>query len=116
MLKYSIDFKPGGFSEDEVKESGCGGCDALLLVSINRDGLPAHSGAVSYRIVSVDSTVNTKEGLLEPIPDTEVFQIMSVMAHELMSKNIPDWQRKIASWVFRTVKSVMESLPDRSMH
>lgn len=115
MLKYSINFKPGGFSKEEIKKSGCGGCDALLLVSINRNGLPAHSGDVSYRIMTADSTVSPNEQL-QPVPDTEVFQIMSVIAHQLMTKDIPDWQRKIASWVFRTVKNVMESIPERSMH
>lgn len=109
--KYRLMYKLscGEFTKEYITEKdqqegipnkiGIGGCDALVLVSIIRDAQP-HNGAKSFARISVDGYTG------EACPDTEVFQAFSAMAEALSeSSNIPEWQKEIATDVFRKIKN-----------
>ena len=109
MLKYKVSFKQGGFVEEDIAPDDEGGADALVLISIMRNGKPAHSGPVSFLIFTADSVgyqegKDGEEGEVPEIPDTELFTAMSMMARGLSESKIPEWQRAIARTTFEAVR------------
>lgn len=96
MLKYNVDLKPGGHDPEEIKAEGVGGADAVVIVSIMRDGRPPHSGPISYAVLTADS-VGYEGGDVPEIPDTELFQALTMMAEKVgQSATVPAWQSAVA--------------------
>ena len=103
-LKYDFDFvcKKKGFDGAAIKAEGKGGCDALAIVSIIRDGDEVHDGSKSFAMLSIDGF---NDGV---IPDTEWFQVMCMIAnHVKNSPDAPQWQRDLCSGIHETVKTVV---------
>lgn len=96
MLKYHVEFRVGGFEPNEIRAEGAGGADAVVIVSIVRNGKPPHNGPVSFAILSADS-VGYDGGDVAEIPDTELFQAMTAMAGRLSeSATVLQWQRDLS--------------------
>lgn len=89
-LKYDMNFeaKKKGFTAEEIKASGQGGCDALAFISIIRGGEEVHEGGKSVCLFSFDGFTEGE------IPDTEWFQVMSFIAFRILESNdVPQWQK-----------------------
>lgn len=100
MLQYRVDFKPGGFTAEEVRQNGAGSADAVVIVSIMRGGKPAHSGSVSFGIVTADSVGYEENKPVPEIPITELYQAMTMLAHSVSEdETAPLWQRAICHHV-----------------
>jgi|SRR5579863_8792975 len=103
-LKYTVE--PGEWTKDELVAAGAGGCNALLMVNINRGPQP-HEGAKSFNLVSIDGYSK------EDLPDTEIFQVFSVLADCLaQSKQLEPWQSLMASEVIDGVRKRMKAKKD----
>jgi len=103
-VKYSV--QTGEFTGEQLEEEGAGGCDALLMVSIMRDGKHAHDGPMSVRYFSVDGTYGKPLEETPQIPNTELFTIMTMIAKDLSEdESLPDWQRDTARRTFEEVRA-----------
>ena len=107
-LKYSIscDTNNGeGFTQEEILESGdFGGADALMLISIIREGKKAHDGGVSIKIMSLDGQ-NDKN----PIPDTELFHIWNSLCIRIIeSPDTSFFQKQIAQETIDSVRAFVK--------
>lgn len=103
-LKYDVDFqcKKKGFTGEEIKAEGKGGCDALAFVSIIREGEEVFEGSKSFAMFSMDGFTEGE------IPDSEWFQIMGMIATKVMdSPDVPAWQNLIAQSFHEAVKDVV---------
>ncbi len=104
-LKYKIE--PGEWTREQIEAEKAGGCNAMLLVSIARGAEP-HGGMKSFNMVTMDGFSGRE------IPDTEIFQIFSVLSDYLaQSKNLLPWQSLLASETIETVKKKLKSLRER---
>lgn len=100
-LKYTVE--PGEWTKEELVAAGAGGCNALLMVSINR-GLQPHEGAKNFNLVSLDGYSK------EDLQDTEIFQVFSVLADCLsQSKQLEPWQSLMASEVIEGVQKRLKA-------
>jgi hypothetical protein len=107
MLKYNVELRAGGFTPEELKAEGVGGADAVVIVSIVRDGRPPHSGAVSFAVLSADS-VGYDGGDVPEIPVTEMFQVMTMLCNRIeQDESAPQWQRVISTNVLESVRDVL---------
>ena len=108
MLRYKVDFKPGGYTAEELRQSGDGGADAVVIVSIMRGGKPAHTGSVSFAVLTADS-VGYEEGKDVPdIPVTELYQAMTMLAHRIsQDPDAPQWQRDICEATVEATRNVV---------
>ena len=107
MLKYTVNLKPGGFTAEELKASGDGGADAVVIVSIVRDGKPAHTGAVSFAVLSAD-IVGYQGGEVPGIPVTELYQVMTMLAAQISDDTTaPTWQRNICADVMEKTRAIV---------
>lgn len=112
MLRYKIDFKPGGYTAEELKQSGDGGADAVVIVSIMRGGRPAHSGSVSFAVVTADSVGYEEGGDVPEIPVTELYQAMTMLAHRIsQDPAAPQWQREICNATIEATRDVVARMP-----
>lgn len=108
MLKYTIELKQGGFTAEELKASGDGGADAIVVVSIQRGGKPAHTGRVSFAILSADSVGYDENVGAQEVPATELYQAMTMLAHQLSeSVDVPQWQRDICADVMEKTRAIV---------
>lgn len=107
-LKYTLDFsiKPKhGFTREEVLKEKAGGCDALVFVSIIREGDEPHTGAKSFMVGSVDGFQPVVDGQPQQIPMTELFQAMMALASQLQTESqLHDWQRNLCRWLLDVVR------------
>jgi hypothetical protein len=105
VLKYHIEIKPGGYTREEALAEGAGAADAIVVVSIMRDGRPPHQGDVSFCAYSVDSVGADSCETAPSIPDTEMFSAVSMLCKKLgESPDVLDWQREAAKELFETAK------------
>ena len=112
MLRYKIDLKPGGYTAEELKQSGDGGADAVVIVSIMRDGRPPHSGSVSFAVRSADSVGYEEGKSASEIPVTELYQAMTMLAHRIsQDPAAPQWQRDICNATVEATRQTLEQLP-----
>jgi hypothetical protein len=111
MLKYTVELKPGGYTAEELKQSGDGGADALVIVSIVRGGKPAHSGPVSFAVITADS-VGYDGGDAPEIPVTELFSAVVMQCNQIAQDEVaPQWQRLIAKFVVDIARIHVTSRP-----
>jgi hypothetical protein len=98
-----------GFTKEEIikaqeENPDVGAADAIILISIVRDGKKAHDGAVSFSTVSEDGQNRNM-----PIPDTELFSAWASLAHSLYEGGfILDWQKEIVKKAVENVRMIMK--------
>lgn len=107
MLRYRVDLKPGGYTKEELTASGDGGADAVVIVSIMRDGKSPHSGPKSFAVLSADS-VGYDGGDVPDIPVTEMYQVMTMLCQRIAeTPSAPQWQREIAEATVEATRGVL---------
>lgn len=102
-LKYDLAFnaRPEGYTVAELEDSG--GCDAMILISLLREGVRAHDGALSFEYTSIDG--QNVDGPM-PLPDTEVFVVLGCLAQQLIDNGKLDRVR------LTYCKNVVEGMRD----
>lgn len=100
---YKFDYNEGnGWTKEELENDPerPGACDALVFISITREGKGAHKGSTSHAWLSKDGHNNG-----EPIPNTEMFSVWSSIAKALSEDDeTPPWQRDICQKAFEEVR------------
>ena len=114
-LKYDLklEYAPeGGFDKAEIIAEGKGGADALVLVSIVRDGNNPHEGWKSIKVTEIDG-----RGQDFHVPDTELFQVITATADGLLERfiqgvdnPITNWEREILADLMTTVRNKLQEL------
>lgn len=107
--KYGVKYKleTGSFEGEDLKKEGAGGCDALVLCSIMREGKEPHEGPVSFAFFSVDGREHGPINQAPSITDEQLFEVWASLAHVISEKTCLTWQREIASQVLNTVRSLL---------
>ena len=103
-LRYKIE--AGDFKPEDFKDGEWGGCDALVLTSIVRDGKPAHQGGISFLTVTADGVGAIGQEIPE-ISATELFSVWSKMALDLSNSNLSDGLRGIAEQAFEATRELI---------
>jgi len=108
-VRYTVE--TGGFEKEELRKAGDGGCDALILCSIVREGNDPHEGGVSFCWFNIDGREHgPAEDALE-IPGTQLFQAWSLWAKDLSEReDLPLWQRKILQNAFDDVRMYITNI------
>lgn len=100
-IKYDFkcDHDSEGFSAEEIKKEGLGGCDALFCCSILRQP----DGSVSHNFFSADGD---HEG--EELDSMEKFKVFGSLASNLAEdKGLLEWQRLIAEYTTHSIRKVI---------
>ena len=95
-MKYNLDNKAGEYTKEQLIESGDGGCDAFIFVSM----LFPPNGSFSCVVMGRDG--RKESGELDDIDMHRVW--LSMASHLSESKNIPDFHRFLAKQAFKSMQ------------
>jgi hypothetical protein len=112
-VKYKLD--AGSFSKEELEKDGAGGCDALVLCSIVREGNDPHEGGISFAIFSVDGRNGGPLNQAPSVPDTQLFEVWLSMAHVVSETLVPAWQQELAESVVKAARSLLAKQPKETL-
>ncbi|WP_394844153.1 hypothetical protein LZC95_44765 [Pendulispora brunnea] len=100
-IKYTVE--RGSFTFEELRAMRAGGCDAVVVVSILREGADP-SNAVAF------SSLDGFSG--KSVIASDLFLIFSFLANMLSKREeLPSWQREVAHKAFAQVRNVFGRKP-----
>lgn len=98
------DLKTGSFTKEQLEKDGVGGCDAFVGCSIVRESNEPHEGGISFQFFTVDGRHHGPIEDAPELPDTQLFEVWSMLAAKLGSSDCPSWQKGIAKRAFDETK------------
>jgi|GEM_PF-3775579 hypothetical protein len=95
---YKVEHHPDGVPEDQIRVSGFGACDAILVGSL----LYPDDGSYSSMFVSLDGRTG------EELDSAEIWKAWTMLAKNLADETtLSPWKRALARNVFDVVRDVI---------